>query len=437
MIAMLSLLISAHARAFDDKAVSAKNELISAIQAEDQSRVKPDATATGKSGIAYIRSLDQAFRQESRQQIDYSLGQIAESYRSPEVARAIDGLQTALVKDAEQRENAELARLEALTLEVTTVLKGASEPEDIDALIEKLNKLGENSPDRRSEKVAAAYQSMRPLKPFVSSWQDYLQSLKKGNRKKANQTLQNLVGSSGSIPLPRSMLIALIDETSEAGDAPDVVPAEIKELDDITPALQKMRTHSANNRMGASGLPYAESDPLVRSLGQIDRIYQNFKAGLPVSLEFITGTGDSTGIAGDETSTRLKAKLLLLILPRLVGAPDRTVAKPGENAIAFIERMIRETGERGDLDGCARAFEISQTLKRNSAGQGSLQLLRGAQSQEAAGQTVLAVISYQSALVAGCDPILAGLVGKRLEAIKRDHPDDFKRAMESLLILRK
>lgn len=146
MIAMmLSLLLSAHARAFDDKAVAAKNGLISAIQAEDQSRVKPDATASGKSGIAYIRSLDQAFRQESRQQMDYSLGQIAESYRSPEVARAIDGLQTALAKDAEQRENAELARLEALTLEVSTVLKGASKPEDLDALIEKLTKLGENS----------------------------------------------------------------------------------------------------------------------------------------------------------------------------------------------------------------------------------------------------------------------------------------------------
>lgn len=437
LLAILSLLLSGHARAFDDKTVAAKNGLISAIQAEDQSRVKPGAPPSGKSGTAYIRNLDLAFRQESKQQVEYSLGQIAENYRSPEVARAIDGLQTALIERAEKRENAEIAGLEALAGEVATVLKSSSKPEDLDALLEKINKLGESSSERRSEKVSAAYQAIRPTKQFVSNWQDYLEALRKDNRNKANQILQSLATSSGSIPVPRSRLIALITETTEPVNTPRGVPAEIKELDEIGPVLRKMRAVPMSGHIPGSAPLSMESESLARSLAVIDQAYQNFKAGLPVSLDFITGTAETNGIAGDATSARLKAKLLLLILPRLAGAPEKTAAKSGEDAIALADRMIREAGERGDIGGCVRAIEVSQRLKRGTTTMAAvpspLGFFRAGQSQEAAGQKAAAVISYQNSLAAGCDLTLAGLIGKRLEAIKRENPDDYKQAMESLL----
>ena len=437
----LSLICSVPAQAFDEAAETAKNGLISAIKAEDQSRLKPGTTGSGRSGIAYIRSLDQAFQQGSRQQIEYSLGQIAETYRSPEVANAIDGFQTTLLKDAEQRESAEMAALDALSKEVKSVLKSATKAADLDALLEKFNKLGENTSERRSERLSAAYQAIRPAKSFVSNWQDYLQALEKGNRNKANQLLQNLASSSGSTPVPRSMLIALIDETSESSDPPDVAPQEIKELDEIAPSLRKMRALSMSHRSGSAFPRAMEAESLARSLTQIDRAYQNFNAGLPMTLDFLAPTGETTAVADNATAARLKAKLLLLVLPRLAGAPEKTAAKPGEDALALVERMIREAGERGDLPGCVRAIEIGQTLKRGTTitdvASNPLASARAGQSYEAAGQYALAVFSYQNALGAGCDLTLAALIGKRLEALKRDHPDDYKQATESHSIPRK
>ena len=434
--ALMLVALTGPVDAFDEKTAAAKEALVSAIRAEDQSRAKPGSTASGRSGIAYIRSLDQAFRKQSRQDLEYPIGQIAENYRSPEVARAIEDLQNAVADHEQQLEDAELAALEALGTEAAGILKTANKPEELDALLEKMSRSDGRSSGRRSDRLSAAYQEVMNTKRFVTQWQDYLQARQSGNRIKAMEILNNLASSGTNLLIPRSRLIALIDADATSAVVKDLQQAEIMELDQIAPVMRELRMRHASSAAGYFEVRSVESQALKVSLAQIDALYQSHKAGLPVSLASVIGSGDNLGNPNDAISARLKAKLLLLILPRLAGAPETTAAKPGEDAIALIGRIIREAGERGDISACIRALEVRQSLepwaKAKEPADNPLTKCRAGLGQEAAGQNALAVVSYQNALSAGCDPALAKLIGKRLDAIRQAHPDVYKQAMEDL-----
>ncbi len=436
-LVLILILLTGHAGAFDEKASAAKDLLIAAIQAEDEAKALP-GSSSGRSGTAYIRSLDQAFRQGSRQEMEYPLGQIADSYRSPKVQAAISDLQNSLTAYAQQAEKSEIAALQTLKAEATELLKKAEKPAELDALINKLSEVTGKSSGRRSQELSAVYEEVIQAKKYVRQWQDYLQA-RINSRSKANELLRNLAASDGYQPIPRSRLIALIDADTEPTAGGDMGIGEVVELDQLAPALRKFRLNQSRRVSGEYNQRDTETETMVRSLTQIDSLYQSHKAGLPVSPASVIGYVDTALSSNDELSARLRAKLLAMILPRAVGAPEQTAAKPDEKPMDLIERIIREASECEDLPACIRALEVRHSLapttRLNEAPPVPLVRCRSGLAQETAGQILQAVVSYQSTLAAGCDPTLAKLIGKRLDAIQKAHPDEYKQAVEKLPLL--
>ena len=434
-ILLLAAIVSSSS-ALSEPGEAAKQELYAAIKAEDEAKTKPGSSGSGRSGVAYMRNLDETVNQGNKQQIDYSLTQIAENYRTPAVSQALAKLQAALNVDAKAQEDAALAKIDALQKEVGEVIGKATKTKDLDPLLEKMEKLMESRSERRSEKISNAYQALRPMKQFVATWQDYLQARATGNRPKANQILSGLTSANGPLPVPRSMVIALIDGSTPAPAEAGAKPEEIKELDQIAPAIRQLRASAMTDRMISQSSGPMESELTIRALVPLDAAYQNFKAGLPVNIESILKPTDqpatsATSIAG------LRAKLLLLVLPRQLGIAPNSSPKSGENVVQFLDRVEKEAGDRGDAAACIRVIETKQALNQSESAPApkaaGLDFFRAGQAREAASQPQFAAISYQMALESGINPTLATMIGKRLDEIKKTHPEEYKQATERVL----
>ncbi len=419
--------------ALSEPGEAAKQELHAAIKTEDESRAKPGASGSGRSGLAYIRNLDETTKQGNKQQIEYSLNQIAENYRSPAVSQALEKFQTALNLEAKELEEAELARIDSLLTEVGEVIRKAAKPKDLDAILDKMDKLGESRSERRSEKLSAAYQAMRPTRQFAASWQDYLQALASGSRNKANQILRNLTSTNTSIPVPRSLVIALIDESASPSAGAGAMPQEIKELDQMAPVLRHLRAMAMTDRANSSTPDPLGTEWSILALAPLDKAYQDFKAGLPVNLDLILQQGDPQTITGASAIAGLKAKLLLLLLPRHLGLSQAATPKPGETVAQFLDRTEKEAGERGDDTTCIRVIETRLALKSTSPITPGLAAFRAGKAREAAGQPLLAAFSYHAALKSETSLTLAALIGRRLDEIERTHPEEYKQALERIM----
>jgi hypothetical protein len=178
---------------------------------------------------------------------------------------------------------------------------------------------------------------------------------------------------------------------------------------------------------------------LTQALTAIERTYQDFQAGLPTSLQMspgFSGAGNNE-VIGMATIARLRRELFLLVLPRYVGAPPDTKAKPDESISEFLDRIDAEASASGQLELRVRVQQTQRLL--NAADRASYQEVTGlnnfvaAQNQEAAGQIMLAVTSYQQALRSGNSLIPAEFIGTRLAALKEAHPDDYRQGMELFL----
>jgi hypothetical protein len=216
-------------------------------------------------------------------------------------------------------------------------------------------------------------------------------------------------------------------------EAIEAVLAKIKSLDDIQAALgelRQLRSESSNYERNE------EVNAVLSALMPLDRTYQEFKAGLATSLELNNNFGNPLSV-GNATLARLKADLMLLMIPRYVGAPAGTQAKPGEDVVQFLTRLGDEAKASGNVATVLRVRETLRLVQRgNTYSSGDISGMSSfisAQNQETAKQPMLAVISYQAALKSGSDLVPAKLIGERLEAIKAEFPKEYEAGMERVL----
>ncbi|RYD24391.1 MAG: hypothetical protein EOP88_00255 [Verrucomicrobiaceae bacterium] len=422
------------APALSESSEAARKELEAALNAEDDSKAQAGTTRSGRSTQSYLRTLNASLELEDRQQVTSMLDQISNAYNSPAASQALAKLQASLAADVRKQEDDFIAEAAAITKEISETIPKATKITDLDPLLEKIDALSRSRGNRqRSERVSNELENLRRLENFTSSWQDYLQALGTGQRTRANQLLRNLSGNESRLPVPRSLVISMIQEdTPEAAKANEPLPS-ITELDQIEPTLRKLRAISMNSRNSSSGIYPENLDQAIQSLATLDKTYQDFKAGLPTNLGLILRQdGSHFGNQADPAYTAaLRVKLLLLVLPGYLGIPDEA-AKPDEDIARYLDRVEKTSAEKGDAATCARVIETWVAFEPGAAGASAARSLlvafRAGQAQEVAGQAFQAAVSYQNALAAGPSTALAGLIGKRLEEIKRSNPEEYKRA---------
>lgn len=426
------------APALSESSEAARKELETAITAEDESKVQAGSSRSGRSGQSYLRMLGLSLETEDRQQINSLLDQISGSYSTPAVNQALSKLQASLTADYRKQEDDFLAAAAAVTKEVSETIPKATKITDLDPLLEKQEALIRSRGNRqRSQQVYAAVESLQKLRTFTSSWQDYLQALEGGQRSRANQLLRSLSSEGASLPVPRSLVISLIRETTPDAAKTDKALPTATELDQIAPVLQQLQAISLSTRQSSSGIYPENLDQAIRSLAALEKAYQDFKAGLPTNLNSIIRQDEYSrhSSEADQPSTAaLRVKLLLLVLPAYLGIPEEA-PKPGEDVIRYLDRVEKEAAAKNDATTCVRVIETRLVFEpagaNANATKSTLVAFRAGQAQEVASQPFQAAVSYQSALAAGPGVTLASLIGKRLEEIKRTHPEEYKKASSS------
>lgn len=442
--------LATRSEALTDKGKESAKRLSAAMTAEAKAQQPKDGAETypreniRSAMIPRINAL--LASPEPRENLQETLSQLSAYFTSEAVLNEIAILQDEIRTEREAQENIALSKIQEALDRAGKAVQESKKPADLDASITELGKFrmrGERG--QTSEPVRLALYQVEPTLQFVTQWQNYLSAVETGNSQAAQEALRSLSNSNGLSLIPRSEILKLLalskpgkpgqddPEQSSPMDAVEKILSETKSLADMEATLKKLRklqeSRGNSNRMDII-------NPLIQSLQPIDKNYQDFKAGLAVNLESPQNYSGGTEI-GNTVVPRLKAELMLLMLPRYVGAPEGTRAQPGEDVLQFLDRLSNEAKSRGDVGVAIRAREARRLLQRGSAmssnDTAALSALVSGQNQEAAGQYMLAVVSYQTSLKSGSDLIPAKIIGERLAAIQAAHPKDFDDGMERFL----
>ena len=426
-----------------------KKEVESAPSPAPSGSASEDYQHRPEAGRMYLAQLRNTLARGEPAQIEEMLNQISVYFTSDAVKNEAESLAAELRKEREAKEAAQIAELNTAIQHASDAVRGAKTPADLDAVLMELTKFREQRENSYgSPMLRAALNKAQSAQQFVTRWQDYLAGLDAGNIEAATNALQNISNTNETAALvPRSEVLAKIQALKNS-DVPlrksaggeraispaerlDEIMAKTKTLDDVDAALKALRKLQSETRSQS----YTSNDPVVATasaLNSIEKTYREYLAGFPTSLD----TPQSGNSAESPAVIPLKTELLLLVLPRSLNLPANVKPNPGEAVQSFLERIADAAKDRGDAALLSRVRDAQRLLFRGQSVTDSVNafhLLTAAQNQEAAGQWMLAVDSYQDALKNGGDAIPAKTVGERLAAIKEAHPKEFEQGMERFL----
>ncbi|MFY8216671.1 MAG: hypothetical protein ACOVMP_08730 [Chthoniobacterales bacterium] len=371
--------------------------------------------------------------------------QVSSHFKSQAVKTALANLRESVRAEEEKKLRTTLGELQALVDTARESVNSSKTPADLDATIEKLqsSRNRERVEGMRSQEIQMVNQQVEQSLQFLIQWQNYLAAQASGNVRQAQESLRSLSNSNTISLIPRSeilKLLAALERPDSSGntanklsitDAADAILAKTDTLEKLSGSIKELRAIQSDQNQ------YSRNDsllPLIQALASIDRTYQDHKAGLTTSIETYQQFQLDLGA---DVASKLRRDLLLVVLPRYVGARDGTTAKTNESVQDFLTRIMAEAKQRGDVAVGMRARETLRLLNRGQSisnadyvGVGSL--ISG-QNQEAAGQFMLAVISYQNALKSGSDLVPAELIGERLRAIESANPAEYEAGMTRFL----
>lgn len=263
---------------------------------------------------------------------------------------------------------------------------------------------------------------------FVMQWQDYLTAHRLGNDDLANSKLRNLANN--ALIVSRSDIVALIKPVEskatpasprgESNDMSEIV-SKVQKLDDIPAALERIESLKRTN----SG---AINYEVVGALTSMASAHEAFKNGLPMEIS-VHNFSPTARIRFPQ----LANELLLLMMPRYFGNPERT-AKPGETVQIFVDRTVNEAKSEKNWPLLLQAMELTRFLNGSGFPSNDTTPLRAfviAQNQETAGQYAPAVVSYQASLRDTTGMVPIALVGERLKTIKTNHPKEYSEGMQA------
>ncbi|HEX4138871.1 MAG TPA: hypothetical protein VHY09_00870 [Candidatus Methylacidiphilales bacterium] len=275
---------------------------------------------------------------------------------------------------------------------------------------------------------------------FTKQWQNYLSHLASGDVQQARNDLQTLSqNNAGPSLIPRSRILALMTgqqtmspAVTAPAPAPEVPEAQkiidgINTLDDLPTALSKLNDMSQQDEVARE---------CAQHLAPMVEVYEDLKNGLPtsVNIDFMGG------LSGAGVSVKANGLLLKFILQHYFDTYKGAPPSADETPAAYATRVKNDALAGQDWALLKKALTAHAYLYRNVA-QGSMpddeaagvDLVITGLNQNQAGQYALAVESFLNALKSGTLDVPAKFIGGQLDAIKRDHPNEYDQGMESYL----
>jgi hypothetical protein len=358
---------------------------------------------------------------------------------SPGVQEAGKALLAELEAEKKAYAAAIAAKVDAVFNGLSDQLSKAQKPEDLDAVLSDIHDLplsvlsgGGTEPPAPAltAKINASFR-------FVIQWQDFLSAKNHENTAVEQSILTNLLNSQqldSPNLIPRSRLLAESAALGEAAKSanPDTlrvaaaeaqrakIIAGIKTLDDILPVLGQLSV--LNTQISDNGE--------VGELTRYGSIYADAKNGLPVKFDVLSFQGGYNGQGADRPElSAIKSQLQLYVLPIYLNAGPEQRPQPNESVTDYLNRLLSLAETKNDWIELKKLTMIQQKLGYTSL---PPEFFAGL-DQETAGQYALATQSYILTLRANSLNLPTKLVGDRLDAIKRDHPDDYAEGMKRYL----
>lgn len=433
--------LAAHARAFDEKTTRIADELVTTMQAEMKDLAGDDGDKDQMLALnQFLRQVKAAVAQGDGRSLDQYLNNIGNYEPSKKVQDGLDALRKAVQQEYEDNTGAVIAELRGLLAQAQETVTRAAEPEELDKLLASLSRnqtsiiAGSQNYNSNDATVRALQSELNDARQFATSWQDYLHASNAGDSSSAVQALKTLAGRDNPL-IPRSSIIARMDFERVSSDEIAKITGSISSLDGIKGALAKLSSMLGSSRSSSSD--NSELREAVRSLARLETTYREFLAGLPVNLEVIYQSSNSSDPSGAEDFVTLRASLLLLVLPRCLDLPDSFQAENGESVDHFLKRAMADAEDRAATGTARRIQDIRLNFLRSSTfNQRDIEALgdhAAGLSRLAAGQHALAVVSFQKALASGSDLIPAASTGEVLANIKQQHPEEFAQGMMEFL----
>ena len=308
---------------------------------------------------------------------------------------------------------------------------------DLDATLIELRHLADapehlrlSGPERESG-LKRLYDATR----FLRQWQNYLWAVEGEKFDNGIRILTDLAQTEQSpLDVPRSEILARA-RSLEGKDKAQVdsyaapILQRIHSLDDLPIALTQLRsgTHPPYQSQALSNL--------VNGLDAVCKAYLAFKEGVATTLPpTYWQTGDT-----NQMVTRLRAELLLLVLPRILGVEKTDSPKIGETVEDYLMRMRAAAIARRDFELLSRTISAAREISSSIAGPGqslvghdytSFLYWREGQNAERAKRFFEAALAYRRALSSATPAVPVEFIGQRLDAIEKEHPDEFRQATD-------
>jgi hypothetical protein len=322
---------------------------------------------------------------------------------------------------------------DALRRASDVVLK-ARKASDLDASLIELHRLAaaparfrSGNPERES--VNRLYDAAR----FLRQWQNYLWAVEGEKFDNGIRILTDLAQTEQSpLDIPRSEILARArwlegKDSAQADNYAAPILQSIYSLDDLPKALTQLKLRPAYKSQALSNL--------VNGLEAVCKAYLAFKEGVATTLPpTYWQTGDTNQIV-----TRLRAELLLLVLPRILGVEQADRPKTGETVEDYLMRMRAAAVARHDFELLSRTISAAREISSSIAGPGqsligqdytSFLYWREGQNAERAKRFFEAALAYRRALSSATPAIPVEFIGERLDAIEKEHPGEFRQATD-------
>ena len=322
---------------------------------------------------------------------------------------------------------------DALRRASDVVLK-ARKASDLDASLIELHRLAaaparfrSGNPERES--ANCLYDAAR----FLRQWQNYLWAIEGEKFDNGIRILTDLAQTEQSpLDIPRSEILARArslegKDRAQADNYAAPILQSIHSLDDLPKALTQLKLRPAYKSQALSNL--------VNGLEAVCKAYLAFKEGVATTLPpTYWQTGDTNQIV-----TRLRAELLLLVLPRILGVEQTDPPKTSETVEDYLMRMRAAAVARHDFELLSRTISAAREISSSIAGPGqsligqdytSFLYWREGQNAERAKRFFEAALAYRRALSSATPAVPVEFIAQRLDAIEKEHPDEFRQATE-------
>ena len=266
---------------------------------------------------------------------------------------------------------------------------------------------------------------------FLEQWQNYLWAVESEKFDNGLRILTDLAQTNQNpLDVPRSEILSrtLSLEEKDKAQADKYIATivnNIHSLEDLPEALTQLKSRPAYKSQTLSSL--------VNGLEAVSKAYVAFKEGVATTLPpTYWQTGDTNRVV-----MRLRAELLLQVLPRILEVEQTDPPKPNETVEAYLMRMRATAIANRDFELLSRTISVAREISSSVAGHGqtlvgqddiSFLAWREGQNAERAKRFFEATLAYRRALNSATPAIPIEFIAQRLDAIEKEHPDEFRQA---------